>query len=85
MAGVTESLAGRVAVIELHSLSVAELEAWSGRTAEGKQLLEWIHTGGYPEIHAKELDPERFFSDYLANLSGTRCSLGPAGEEPARL
>lgn len=65
MQGVTESLAGRVAVIDCHSLSVAELERWSGRTAEGAQLLDWIVCGGYPELHAKALDPQRFYADYL--------------------
>lgn len=65
MHGVTESLAGRVAVLDCHSLSIAELERWSGKTAEGAQLLDWIVHGGYPELHAKSLDPQRFYADYL--------------------
>jgi len=67
MQGVTESLAGRVAVVELHSLSLYELEQASGHVAEGEQLLQWILTGGYPELQARQLDPERFFSDYLVS------------------
>lgn len=65
MHGVADSLAGRVAVVELHSLSLQELERASGKPAEGDQLLQWIVTGGYPELHARQLNPERFFSDYL--------------------
>jgi hypothetical protein len=66
MQGVTESLAGRVAVMHLHSLSLSELEAGTGKKAEGKQLLEWILAGGYPEVHAHRLTPSRFYSDYVA-------------------
>ncbi|MBI1871305.1 MAG: DUF4143 domain-containing protein [Chlamydiae bacterium] len=28
-------------------------------------LWEWIWKGGYPELHAKGLKPERFYADYL--------------------
>jgi len=66
MQGVTESLAGRAAVVTLHSLSLAELERWSGERAEGERLLEWCRAGGYPEVHARGLDPARFFADYVA-------------------
>lgn len=65
MEGVSDSLAGRVAVVELHSLSLHELEQASGRIADGDQLLQWMLAGGYPELHTRQLDPERFFSDYL--------------------
>ncbi len=66
MQGITESLAGRVAVLNCHSLSVRELERWSNQIAEGQQLLDWIFQGGYPELHDKSLDPQRFYSDYLS-------------------
>lgn len=66
MENVSESLAGRAAVIECHSLSAQELEQWSGKTVEGDQLLQWILKGGYPELHAKDLDPQRFYADYLS-------------------
>jgi len=62
----SESLAGRVAVMNCYSLSTFELERWSNKIAQGQQLLEWIFTGGYPELHAKNLAPQRFYSDYLA-------------------
>jgi hypothetical protein len=65
MQGVTESLAGRVAVIELHSLSLREIEAWSGKRATGERLWDWTFRGGYPELHARGLDPARFYADYV--------------------
>ncbi|MBI4585080.1 MAG: ATP-binding protein [Planctomycetes bacterium] len=66
MEGISESLAGRVAVIECQSLSAKELECWRQSSIEGELLLDLIFKGGYPELHAKGLEPERFFSDYLA-------------------
>jgi uncharacterized protein len=66
MEGVTESLAGRVAIMHLHSLSLSEIEAGTGAKAEGKQLLDWIVAGGYPEVHSQGLSPQRFYSDYVA-------------------
>jgi predicted AAA+ superfamily ATPase len=66
MSGLSESLAGRAAVVDLNTLSLHELETWSSKTAAGEQLLEWMIQGGYPELHAKGLEPERFYSDYVA-------------------
>jgi uncharacterized protein len=66
MHGVAESLAGRATIFDLYPLSLKELEAWSGRKAEGETLLEWMLQGSYPDLHAKGLDPQRFYSDYVA-------------------
>ena len=66
MEGVTESLAGRSSVLTLHSLSAREYEAWSGRTLDREALVGWMLSGGYAELHARDLDAERFFGDYLA-------------------
>ena len=66
MQGVTESLAGRVSILELHSLSLTELEAAFGRLDSRDQLLEALWKGGYPEVHASGLDPRRFYGDYVA-------------------
>lgn len=66
MHGVTESLAGRAAVVSLFTLSAREFERWSGAVLERRALLEWILRGGYPEVHARALDHERFYADYLA-------------------
>ncbi|CAN5894471.1 ATP-binding protein [soil metagenome] len=66
MAGVTETLAGRVSLLHLHSLSLNELERGTGLKAEGPQLLDWMLAGGYPEIHTRALTPARFYGDYVA-------------------
>ncbi|MCD4751199.1 MAG: ATP-binding protein [Thermoanaerobaculales bacterium] len=66
MEGVTESLAGRASIINLHSLSAREFEAWSGATLERDDLVRWMFQGGYPELHRRDLDPERFYGDYVA-------------------
>ena len=62
MAGVTESLAGRISILECHSLSAAEY----GLPVEPQAIVEWIWRGGYPEIHARGLDVARFYADYVA-------------------
>ena len=66
MEGVTESLAGRSSVLTLHSLSAREYEGWSGKTLDRDALVEWMLKGGYPELHNRGLDTERFYGDYLA-------------------
>ncbi len=65
MQGVTESLAGRAAVLDLHSLSAREYERWTGEAIERKQLIQWMFRGSYPELCANDLSPDRFYSDYL--------------------
>lgn len=66
MQGVTESLAGRVSIIDCHSLSVRELEPVYNKAMEGDFLLQMIFLGGYPRLHAQGVDPERFFNNYVA-------------------
>ena len=66
MHGVTESLAGRVAVLECHSLSAQELEPLHQGVLEGEALLALMHRGGYPDVHASGISPQRFYGDYLA-------------------
>ncbi len=66
MEKVTESLAGRVAVIEMFSLSLREIERFTGEPISRDRLCEWMFRGGYPELVAKGLDPRRFYADYVA-------------------
>jgi uncharacterized protein len=66
MQGVSESLAGRIAIVELHSLSLMEIERYSGERADGDRFWQWLFTGGYPELYARSLDPARFYSDYVS-------------------
>ncbi|MFH1131405.1 MAG: AAA family ATPase, partial [Pseudomonadota bacterium] len=65
MQGVSESLAGRIGVLELHSLAAREFESWSGEGLKGAKLLDWIFGGGYPELRVRGLNTERFYADYL--------------------
>jgi len=66
MKGVTESLAGRVSILNLHSLSTRELTNHFKTDLSATRILEWIIKGGYPEIHEHNLDHTRFFGDYVA-------------------
>ncbi len=66
MQGVTESLAGRISLLDLHPLSLAELEQGTELTADGDVFWRWLLAGGYPELHARGLSPERFYADYVA-------------------
>ena len=78
---VSDSLAGRVSVIELAPLSLREI---MGDTFQGpfvptaeyirerqktvkkpKNPWELIHRGGYPELQNPEIDWQRFFSSYV--------------------
>ncbi len=62
----SESLAGRISILNLHSLSLHELQQGANRTVDRQQILEWMFTGGYPEVHASAIEAERFYSDYVA-------------------
>ena len=64
--GASESLAGRLAILNLHTLSLHELLQGAEAPVDRRKILEWMFTGGYPEIHANRLEPERFYSDYVA-------------------
>lgn len=66
MQGVTESLAGRASILELHSLSLAEIERGGSPVSDRERLLDLVFRGGYPEVHAKSIDPRRFHADYVA-------------------
>jgi hypothetical protein len=58
--GVSQSLAGRTALLKLLPLSIAEL-ATAGRL----DVDDLIHRGGYPRIHADRLDPATVLGDYF--------------------
>lgn len=62
VAGITQSLAGRVGRVELLPLSLAELGA--GR-APG-HLDEWLLRGGYPALYDRPLAPADWFGNYMA-------------------
>ena len=61
MQGVTESLAGRIRILNLFTLSASELNS-AGIEPSQKNYL-W--KGGFPEIWAENLDVPSFFEDYI--------------------
>ena len=66
-AQVTQSLAGRTAVIELLPLSLSELAEASGlSTSEPADANVLLLQGGYPRIHAQSMPPDVMLSDYFA-------------------
>ncbi|MBU1182526.1 MAG: ATP-binding protein [Proteobacteria bacterium] len=61
--GVSQSLAGRVALLNLLPFSAGELAA--GRHLPAT-LEENLFKGGYPRVYDKKLTPEEFYSGYVA-------------------
>jgi len=65
-AQVTQSLAGRTAVVELLPLSLYELETAGLFAPTSDNVDQWMLRGGYPRIHAQHMPPEVMLSDYFA-------------------
>jgi predicted AAA+ superfamily ATPase len=63
LAGVTQSLAGRAAMLELPPLSAVEL-AEAGRLPTTLDEALWL--GGYPALRSRDVDPARYYADYVA-------------------
>ena len=61
MSAITQSLAGRTALLRLLPLSIGEMKQ-AGLPCQTDRLL---HAGGYPRIHAKGLDPATALGDYF--------------------
>ncbi len=62
MHSISDSLAGRIAVVELETLSVGEI-----LTQRNANLSELLLRGGFPELQSRlELRTEEYFSSYLA-------------------
>lgn len=60
---VSQSLAGRVALLQLLPLSLDELARF-GSLPDDPWTVVWA--GGYPRIHDRGLDPDHWLADYLA-------------------
>lgn len=60
--GVSQSLAGRAAVMHLLPLSRFELAADGSLPA---RLDEWLLTGGYPRIYQHAIEPDDYFPSYI--------------------
>ena len=61
MAHITQSLAGRSALVQLLPLSIAELAA-AGHLPENLDAM--LLRGGYPALYARSLSPARWLADY---------------------
>ncbi len=59
---ITQSLAGRTALLQLLPLSINELQGAGVRPSTDRL----IHAGGYPRIYAEGLDPAVALADYVA-------------------
>lgn len=62
MKAVSQSLAGRAAVLELPPFSHAELSA-AGRGPESSD--DWVVRGGYPRIYDRGIDPGDYYPSYV--------------------
>lgn len=64
MQNISESLAGRIAILNLETLSAKELRDCGFFSQD--QIINTLWQGGFPELWAnEELTPERFFLDYI--------------------
>ena len=63
--GVSQSLAGRTALLQLLPLSVNEMRDAGLRLGTDELILR----GGYPRIHAEGLDPSVLLGDYFATYA----------------
>lgn len=64
MQGISESLAGRISVLHLETLSAKELRC--SKVIEPDRLPDYQWLGGYPELWANPgLDAEDFFNSYI--------------------
>lgn len=79
MKGVSESLAGRIRILEMPGLSVRELMGNAGtahpyvpapvavaQKAPIKNIWEIIHRGSMPELQDSTIDWDSFYSDYVS-------------------
>ena len=62
MERISQSLAGRTAVLKMAPLSIKELRQAS---LLSENLNDWLITGGYPRIYDKEIAPVDFFPNYV--------------------
>lgn len=67
MKGLSESLAGRVAIIELEGLSCLELKEQALLNSSSDDYIDLLYRGSFPELWSdKERPAELFFDSYIA-------------------
>ena len=62
LSGISQSLAGRTAFVELLPLTVEELDAVHARP---RDLESMLYTGGYPAIYDRPVAPRHWFPAYV--------------------
>jgi len=62
LSGISQSLAGRTAFVELLPLTVEELDAVDARP---RDLESMLYTGGYPAIYDRPVSPRLWFPAYV--------------------
>lgn len=62
-AAITQSLAGRIALLQLLPLSLDEVRRFSSPSVD---LWTTVWTGGYPRIYDRGLEPGQWLADYVA-------------------
>lgn len=62
MENITQSLAGRTAILKLSTFSVSEL--YHAKKLPDN-LNNWLFTGGYPRIYDKEIEPTDYYPSYI--------------------
>jgi len=65
MHGVSQSLAGRTAVLRLLPFTAAEVASLRPEAAD-RDLAAWLLAGFMPRIHDRRLDPSQALGDYFA-------------------
>jgi predicted AAA+ superfamily ATPase len=63
VAGITQTLAGRVGRVELLPLSASELTA---ANALPSSLTHMLFQGGYPALYSRAVTPQDWFNNYMA-------------------
>jgi hypothetical protein len=63
VAGITQTLAGRVGRVELLPLSTSELAA---ANALPNSLTHMLFQGGYPALYSRAVTPQDWFNNYMA-------------------
>lgn len=63
MRNITQSLAGRAAVLHLLPLSYSEL---ANAGLNGMTMQRWLRQGGYPRLYDVGIDPIDYFPNYVA-------------------
>lgn len=65
LTGITQSLAGRVAMVHLLPFSYGELYTQHAFMSVSKDLDHVLFTGLYPPIHDRNLDPHIWYANYV--------------------